>query len=110
MGRLLFEGRWLGRGPEDRSNQEARPLELVVLGSLSLPWEDRGKANRSRVDDELVVPAEPVDAPDVGDVREGPGVVDALPLARQQELPLPRLVHGELVGDGDLGFAVAIEV
>ncbi len=47
---------------------------------------------------------------DVGDRRERPGVVGRLALDRQQELAPRRLVHGELVGDGDLGLAVAVEV
>ena len=44
----------------------------------------------------------------IGD--QPPRIVEAAPLHRQRELPLGWLVHLELIGDGDLGLAVAVDI
>ena len=41
---------------------------------------------------------------------ELPGIVEAAPLHRQRELALGWLAHLELVADGDLGLAVAVDI
>ena len=74
-------------------------------------------AAKDRGDDQVeplvsvnVPPAQAMNARYVGDRYQLPGIVQADSLHGHQQLAGRRRVHRELVGDRDLGLAVAVEV
>ena len=76
-----------------------------------------GRGAKDRRDDKVgafvpvhVSPAEPVNASQRGDRREGPGGVASGSLAGEYELAFLGSIHLEVVRDGDLGLAIAVEV
>ena len=66
---------------------------------------------RSRPPDAVyVAPTKSVNAADITQKLDRPGIIQPVALRRERELALGRRVHGEFVRDGDLGPAVAVDV
>src|SRR5271165_4292287 len=86
------------------------PGLVVIAGRLRPATEDRRHDQvelRVAVD---VAPTQAVNAANISDGDKLPKLVAAAPLHRQRELAPGRLVHLEVVGDGDLSLAIAVEV
>src|SRR5208337_135651 len=86
------------------------PGLVVIAGRLG-----PGTKNRRHDQVELrvavdVAPTQAVNAANISDGDKLPKLVAAAPLYRQRELAPGRLVHLEVVGDSDLGLAIAVEV